>query len=74
MNPAKTRWESTQRISRIKLGQLLSAKKYLVRLLRKQLQEMIGVQKDLDLKQKEENIDNSSVPQPVELPRVLDSS
>jgi hypothetical protein len=74
VNPAKTRWESTQRISRIKLGQLLSAKKYLVRLLRKQLQEMIGVQKDLDLKQKEENIDNSSVPQPVELPRVLDSS
>ncbi len=44
--------ESARRICRIKLGQLLSTKKYLGPL-RKQIQEMIGAQKDLDLEQKE---------------------
>lgn len=44
--------DSAQRICRIKLGQLLSAKKYLGPV-RKQIQEMIGTQKDLDLVQKE---------------------
>ena len=51
--------ESAQRICRIKLGQLLSAKKYLGPV-RKQIQEVIGTQKDLDLEQKEKlakNID-----------------
>lgn len=49
--------ESAQRICRIKLGQLLSAKKYLGPV-RKQIQEMIGTQKDLDLEQKEELANN----------------
>jgi hypothetical protein len=44
--------ESAKRICRIKLGQVLSSRKYLGPV-RKQIQEMIGDQKDLDLEQKE---------------------
>ncbi len=44
--------ESAKRICRIKLGQVLSSKKYLGPV-RKQIQELIGDQKDLDLEQKE---------------------
>lgn len=44
--------ESAKRICRLKLGQILSSKKYLGPV-RKQIQDMIGDQKDLDLEQKE---------------------